>query len=224
MAMAMKEFLELFFNFLQYCLKHKIIKSSTALFCAFVVFFIHFIVLRIEHISHFICVIKEQKEREFIRRMQDVYLPSDTKECAQRELERRKTKNLFGLNSVFKQHYCIDLVNKYSELIQMPFLVKFQNYIVPRNNFTPSIKIGKKLWIEWVVGCVITLQFFILAAFFIFLDSYYLEALSFWKHVVVWLFVMVILGTGVIMSKQFPSREEINLLREIKRREELAKH
>jgi hypothetical protein len=35
---------------------------------------------------------------------------------------------------------------------------------------------------------------------------------------------MVILGTGVIMSKQFPSREEINLLREIKRREELAKH
>ncbi|MCF6690408.1 hypothetical protein [Raoultella terrigena] len=220
----MKEFLELFFNFLQYCIENKIIEVWVALVLAASVVLIYFPLLKIDYVTRLIGEFKNRKESVLIKIMQDEYSSHVTKECAHQELKRINDKKLCGFDDVIRQRYCIGLADKYSELVTILFFRKFRTDIALGENQEPLIKAGKMLWFEWWVGVIYTLQFFLLAIFFISLSVFNPGELPLWKHAILYLSVVVLLWTGVIMSKQFPSREEIKLLKEIKRREEQDKH
>lgn len=220
----MKEFLEPFFNFLQYCIENKIIEAWVALVLAVSVVFIYFSLSKIDNVTRLIGTFKNRNERLLIKVMQDEYSSPVTKECATQEFKRINNKKLCGFDDVIRQRYCICLADKYSELVTVHFFRKFRTSVVLGTSQEPLIKAGKMLWFEWWIGIIYTFQFFLLAIFFISLSVFNPGELPLWKHATLYLVVVVLLWVGVIMSKQFPSREEIKLLKEIKRREEQVKH
>ncbi|MEY6761363.1 hypothetical protein [Kluyvera ascorbata] len=216
----MPEILDSIIKFLQYCIENKIIEVWVAFLLIAAVVFIYFSLLKIDYVGHLIGLFRNRKERVLINIMQDEYLPAETKACALQELNRIKNKKLCGFDDVIRQNYCISLANKYHELVTIVFFKKFRSNIGVGDNFIPLIQIGRGVWFEWGIGVIYTLQFFILAIIFISLSVFNPGQLALWKHAILYLSVVVLLWTGVMMSKLFPSLGEIKRLKELKRREE----
>lgn len=218
----MPEILDFIFKVLNYFVDNKIIDLWVAFILAISVILIYSSLLRIDYMIRLVGMIKNRNESSLINIMQDEYLPAETKSCARQELIRIKNEKLCGFNDVIRQGYCITLANKYHELVTIFFFRKFRYNIVVGENQTPLIKVGTGIWFEWGVGMIYTLQFFVLAIFFILLSIFNPGQLPLWKHAILYLSVVVLLWTGVMMSKQLPSLGEIKLLKELKRREERA--
>lgn len=218
----MPEILDPIVKFLQYCIENRIIEVWVAFLLIASVIFIYLSLLKIDYVSHLIGLFRNRKERALINIMQDEYLPAETKNCARHEFKRIKNKKLCGFDDIIRQNYCVALSNKYHALVIVFFFKKFRSNICVGENLNPLIKIGKGVWFEWGIGMIYTLQFFALAIFFISLSIFNPGQLPLWKHTILYLSVAVLLWTGVMMSKQFPSLGEIKLLKELKRREEQA--
>lgn len=218
----MTEILDPIIKFLQYCIENKIIEAWVAFLLIASVIFIYFSLLKIDYISHLVGLFRSRKERALINIMQDEYLPADTKDCVRQELKRIQNKKICGFNDVIRQSYCMALANKYPELVTVFFFKKFRANISVDGKQSPSIQVGKGVWFEWGVGMIYTLQFFVLAIMFISLSIFNPGQLPLWKHAIIYLSVVVLLWIGIIMSKQFPSWNEIKLLKELKRREQQA--
>lgn len=218
----MSEILNFIFKVLNYFVDNKIIDIWVAIILAVSVILIYLSLLRIDYITRLFGMIKNRKESFLINIMQDEYLSAEAKYCACQELVRIKNKKLCGFDDVIRQAYCINLASRYHDLISIFFFRKFRTNIVVGENQTPLIKVGIGIWFGWGVGMIYTLQFFALAIFFISLSIFNPGQLPLWKHAILYLFVVVLLWTGVMMSKQFPSFDEIKLLKELKRREKQA--
>jgi hypothetical protein len=90
-----------------------------------------------------------------------------------------QNKELCGFDDVLRQCYCVDLASKYHNLVTISFFKKFQSSIVICNSFTPSIKTGVYLRIEWFLGVIYSIHLILIAGLFIFLSALGNKELSF---------------------------------------------
>ncbi|EMX9851253.1 TPA: hypothetical protein ACUB1K_001938 [Klebsiella michiganensis] len=215
----MKEILEQFFKFIQYCMDNSVIEAGTALFIVMCMIVFCLSLLKIEFISNMIDTIKNRRKNELLKILSNNYTSAEQRRSAEIELSRLQNKELCGFDDVLRQCYCVDLASKYHNLVTISFFKKFQSSIVICNSFTPSIKTGVYLRIEWFLGVIYSIHLILIAGLFIFLSALGNKELSFWKHGILYLMAMGILWLCVIISKQFPSRLDIRLLEEIKRQE-----